>query len=714
MPMGESTILQHPEPYDRSFEALAVCKKIFSMSGIDGHAVVCFESVVHGGPLSLQTVKGDLTGENSLDSRSESTPSETSLSNDSDATDSSETTHYSVEYAVWPARENRNLTSAVSRLSCKVALLVEGDNTVTAVVRRASPESTVITMPNGDKVQLFESLDAMAKGNVRRLQWAAFLRQENALLVWADEIAHIIPRLKEFTLDLFKILDLDKSFLMSHSDRTKSPNYHEVIDIASELESNASGPLRKPVYWSLLLTSIALGVNIVVNVSVVGDLVVDFLIDGNYWRLFYLLMIPLGIFMAHFFFQVVVGLVFNAFGPTKQLQANSIYYSATKPKRIHNLTLPTITVQIPVYMESLEGVIDPTVKSIQRAITEYELQGGTVNIFINDDGLQNLPHDQALAKMKYYATNNIGWTARPPHKKDGFIRKGRFKKASNMNYGLDISLQVEQLMESDPTHNPESALQIILQRNANAWGSGNVLMGELILIVDSDTRVPQDCFLDAAIEMTESPEVAILQHSSSAMVVIGNYWENGIAFFSNFVYRMIRTACACGESAPFVGHNAFLRWSAIKSVAFEEDNTTKFWSDSHVSEDFDMALRLQIKGYILRYASYGNGGFQEGVSLTYLDEIKRWEKYSFGCAELIFNPFHEWFTKGPITKLFFKFLTTKAISFHTKVSIVGYLGSYYAIAAGWIMGLITYLMRGLFYDELDNYFLDPFQLWLGL
>ncbi|KAJ3277413.1 hypothetical protein HDU79_002507, partial [Rhizoclosmatium sp. JEL0117] len=59
---------------------------------------------------------------------------------------------------------------------------------------------------------------------------------------------------------------------------------------------------------------------------------------------------------------------------------------------------------IPVYMESLEGVVDPTVKSVQRAITEYELQGGTVNIYINDDGMQNLSPDQALTKMKYYGT----------------------------------------------------------------------------------------------------------------------------------------------------------------------------------------------------------------------------------------------------------------------------------------------------------------------
>ncbi len=56
----------------------------------------------------------------------------------------------------------------------------------------------------------------------------------------------------------------------------------------------------------------------------------------------------------------------------------------------------------------------------------------------------------------------------------------------------------------------------------------------------------------------------------------------------------------------------------------------KYWSDSHVSEDFDQALRLQIAGFIIRLASYHHGGFKEGVSLTVFDELARWEKYTYG------------------------------------------------------------------------------------
>ncbi len=33
------------------------------------------------------------------------------------------------------------------------------------------------------------------------------------------------------------------------------------------------------------------------------------------------------------------------------------------------------------------------------------------------------------------------------------------------------------------------------------------------------------------------------------------------------------------NGCQFVGHNAFLRWKAIQSVAFERDGKTVFWSD---------------------------------------------------------------------------------------------------------------------------------------
>jgi hypothetical protein len=44
------------------------------------------------------------------------------------------------------------------------------------------------------------------------------------------------------------------------------------------------------------------------------------------------------------------------------------------------------------------------------------------------------------------------------------------------------------------------------------------------------------------------------------MQVSKDYFENGITYFTNLIYSAIRFAVGSGETAPFVGHNAFLRW----------------------------------------------------------------------------------------------------------------------------------------------------------
>lgn len=44
-------------------------------------------------------------------------------------------------------------------------------------------------------------------------------------------------------------------------------------------------------------------------------------------------------------------------------------------------------------------------------------------------------------------------------------------------------------------------------------------IGEIVLIVDADTVVPEDCLRDAAREMAESPMVAIIQHESGEYIV---------------------------------------------------------------------------------------------------------------------------------------------------------------------------------------------------
>jgi hypothetical protein len=201
--------------------------------------------------------------------------------------------------------------------------------------------------------------------------------------------------------------------------------------------------------------------------------------------------------------------------------------------------------------------------SIKAAISTYELQGGTANIFVNDgmygieilgleltalDGMQLIPEEEASKRQDFYDEHNIGWVARPKHnsrpkKADEefdestvFMRKGKFKKASNMNYALMVSNRVEEKLANISRHpgwtkdNENEAYthcfkEVLEELNGRAWAAGNIRVGDYILIIDSDTRVPKDCLLDVASEMEQSPEVAIIQFSSGVMNMTNSFFE---------------------------------------------------------------------------------------------------------------------------------------------------------------------------------------------
>ncbi|KAK5075669.1 hypothetical protein LTR16_008938, partial [Cryomyces antarcticus] len=145
----------------------------------------------------------------------------------------------------------------------------------------------------------------------------------------------------------------------------------------------------------------------------------------------------------------------------------------------------------------------------------------------------------------------------------------------------------------------------------------------------------------------------------------------------------------------------------------EDDGYVAYWSESHVSEDFDIALRLQIAGNVVRLASYHGQEFKEGVSLTIYDELARWEKYSYGCSELVFHPLYTWLWRGPFTPLFRTFIWSD-VQMSSKITILGYIASYYAIASGLPLTVLNYFLIGWFNGSLDKFYMQSWNVFLGL
>lgn len=671
------------------------------------------------------------------------------------------------EYLSVPDPIHPVLHDAVQRMNLAVALTIR-PRLLDGILMALTEGQSELRFKDGSQLQVIDSLLHAHPTTVKKYQYACICQQERLLLVWHDDISLVLSHaahLEEKLLAMIWGSGKISNAVLSSPFRTPSimsANTHSGYatpaineksayiaaedeadeDVAAEREKAMQRPesLKRPVIrTSAFFIGLAMAVTIILLVGVyIGRLVSECLLDQSWIRLALIVPIPLLACVSLFFFQIVFSDLFQIIGPIGGNTTNSRFYSCHKPclqrAYMDGMELPKITIQMPVYKEGMDSVIIPTIRSLQQAVSFYESHGGSATVFINDDGLRaGLTEAQVRQRQEYYHNNNIGWVARPRHNGDeGYVRKGKFKKASNMNFALNFSQRVEKRMQemmdskvastgSDLVDDAEEeamyheALNQLLDEEPLAWAGGDIRVGEVILLVDSDTRVPIDCLLYGAAEMFLSPEVAIVQHSTGVMQVTRDYFENGITFFTNLVYSSIRFSIGAGEVAPFVGHNAFLRWRAVQDVGrAEQDGAyTAYWSESHVSEDFDIALRLQMKGSVIRIASYHNDEFKEGVSLTIYDEIMRWQKYAYGVSEMIFHPLHRWIYRGPFTPLFYTFMFSN-IMWSSKISILSYMCSYFALGSALLLTCLNYFLIGWVRDELASSYLTSWNVFLSL
>ncbi|KAI1389537.1 glycosyl transferase family group 2-domain-containing protein [Hypoxylon trugodes] len=592
-----------------------------------------------------------------------------------------------------------------------------------------------IPISKGLRLQVLPSMSELPR--CQKHHFAAFIQDKQILVVWDDEPQKLLVRADAIERQLMNMIWGTGNSVAEKEEKREGREKSQGVEIdatAVDLEAANDADERRTKLSSPCIVALTLALCMACMGLGLRSLAYEVETDKTYYRLALIAVIPIEMWVAMFFFQSLITNIFQTIGPISAIDKNSRFYSGKPPKRLDRETerLPHVTIQMPVYKEGLRAVIVPTVRSLKQCISTYELQGGSANIFVNDDGMQLISEEQAQARRDFYDENNISWVARPKHDpkpEDGsqpFLRRGKFKKASNMNYAMMVSNRVEDKLlqitrTPDWSREDEKAAyercfaEVLEEDEGRTQAEGNIRIGDYILIIDSDTRVPEDCLLDAVSEMEQSPQVAILQFTSGVMRVTSSFFEGGVTWFTELIYTAITFVVANGDACPFVGHNAMLRWSAIQDAAsyHDEDGYEKFWSESHVSEDFDMSLRLQCAGYDLRFASYTGDGFQEGVSLTVYDELARWEKYAYGCNELMFHPLKYWLFRGPITPLFRKFLFS-SIHFPKKLTICAYIGTYYAIGACWLLTLMNYFLTGWFFGLYDKFYIDSFAIYISV
>lgn len=237
-----------------------------------------------------------------------------------------------------------------------------------------------LVIDENTRIQILDEIPHLARA--RKHQYAAFVREEQVLCVWADHVEAVIPAAEALEEALIQ-------FVWRGEEENKKINQDMLLDEQQEKEEwvNESTVIevgdpedvvarKMKQHWTdrpvMLWAPISDGFAIVTCIGIISlglrTLVQEYALDGMAIRfVLAIFIIPL-MCIASYACLCLIGSLFQILGPIRQVTGKSNYFSGVAPKRTMG-ELAHVTVQMPVYKESLEEVIMPTIESLKRAIT---------------------------------------------------------------------------------------------------------------------------------------------------------------------------------------------------------------------------------------------------------------------------------------------------------------------------------------------------------
>lgn len=411
----------------------------------------------------------------------------------------------------------------------------------------------------------------------------------------------------------------------------------------------------------------------------------------------------------HYKLQNIIIGIYKLFMEMKIFRSNNKYYSGLEipDSFLVNKSFPNITIQLPIYKEDLENTIVPTIMSAIEQANRYKKEtSSNCNIIVCDDGYNLISNEEREKRLFFYNKNNICVSARPHPSKH--VRNGRFKKAGNLNFSLNYS---DNLIH----HHDRNNKKMDKMKNIGAVFIGNIVYGEYIFLIDSDTRFPNldenesGCLKKIVKDIMFDGEndVLYIQCFTGPYMSTRCLAEKCVFHFTCHIYNGILVGTSLHSMAPLVGHNALLNLKILEEIARVDPITEYryYWDENRISEDFDCMMRGCEKGYVGRYMSC-NGVFLEGISFNYMTEYFKVSKFACGAAEMTFNPVSKWFSKGYgfFSSNITGFIMCKEIEWYNKVSILSYILNFIAIAQAHFATFYNLI----FFDQLFE--LVPFAL----
>lgn len=348
----------------------------------------------------------------------------------------------------------------------------------------------------------------------------------------------------------------------------------------------------------------------------------------------------------------------------------------------------SVTVQVPVYTESF-SVIRKTLEHALAAIAAYNaVSEQTANLIVSDDALMiwasnDLPgfladaraksiedrsetENEAIERIDFYRRNAISFVARakPIAGHEPSQRRGRFKKAGNLNKTIRLAEAIAARREMDRT-DYEAALRLSLRDDdfRGVHAEGNIELGDIILMLDKDSITPRDALLLTIPEFVHDERLAYTQHKTIASNATENFFTGIMGLFTRLVFGLVFPAKSLqGWMPPFMGHNGFVRKSVLADSGY--------WSEDRVGEDLNFAMWATASGKRGKYIAYKDVSFGEQVTRTYAEEAGKYHRYGFSILEIILNPVSSWTQRGVFTDRFKYYIRSAELSWEHKTDLM--------------------------------------------
>lgn len=237
-----------------------------------------------------------------------------------------------------------------------------------------------LVIDENTRIQILDTIPQLARA--RKHQYAAFVRDEQVLCVWADHVEDVVPSAEALEASLIQFVwrgeeenkKINQEMLLDEQlEKEEWINQSTVIEegdpedvVARKLQQHWKE--RPVMLWAPISDGFAIITCMVIIALGLRTLVKEFALDGKPTR-FVLMIFCVPLFcIASYACLCLVGSLFQTLGPIRQVTGKSVNFSGVAPKRTMG-ELAHVTVQMPVYKESLEEVIMPTIESLKKAIT---------------------------------------------------------------------------------------------------------------------------------------------------------------------------------------------------------------------------------------------------------------------------------------------------------------------------------------------------------